>query len=1340
MAGNTTRSEATQSFFVYVKDGNTGVIRRVAIPGDVQIGLEGRPAELQLFGRLSLASKTYAIDGVNKGKIGITNDDTVVALTLQETPLSGRITCTLPPAPRNGQIHFIKDFSGTAGTVPIDIVPSPGTTIDNTTVKTLVDPYGSLALIWLQGQWRMLVAGLGSSGGSGAPTNASYVTINSESSLTAERRLTGSANILMTDNGPGATVSLDLSQILGGGAGTFTYATVTVDSFGRVTSISNGATPSPGGASYITAQAESGLSNERVMSGGLGTVVNDNGTTFNVAINPSIVPLLNASNTFLQPNTFSSGLTGSLQRLPSGVTYLVGIGGITITTGSNGQVFISGSSGGSGGSGGSTATVDPNAAFVLTTLTGSVPSGRKLTAGPGVTVQDGGPGGNITIGVTPLSSQSALAYNGFCSGSLLFNATTWTDFHVVPSNFTDTIQNGITRSGSMFTVDQTGLYHFHSFFNVWSSGVEYYGFRLSGSNGTLLQRTSAANTGSGAPILQGIVQLDSGTTFKLQYCAKTSGGSPSTWNVNDPLDGENMRTGEISIFRIADPITVNQTVNQTVNTGATIGDTDWVTLFDVDFTTQPSSNFTTDSDSNSLAGYSWITQNMVNADSIGVVPGVGLVLDPNGNSSDQYTNVYTAPSIILPLSRALPEYRQEDYEIRLWGLIEVTGSNQNYEMIRIGLARYPFQNGSTTQFFNSVAKGYNNGSITWHDRFWVGTVTTVPSTLGNSTNAFCLHQKALTESDLFVAITSPTASFPQHPTSADGYKLSSHQREYGLFATPITGSSDLAVHAEVITVNTSNSFQATIRRLKLQYRKRLLTFSGSFGTTVNGSGSSGGGDPGASYLTITNTGSLTNERRLLAGYGLNLQDGGPNDAAILSFAGSLSGSGIAGINISGSGTPIAGNPYSNLNFTGAGVSVTPAGNGVATINIPGASGSPGGAGEVSASYVVLGLTSSLANERVLTAGAGITITDNGPNSTVVISTTAAQSALGSAYTGYTTASVWWNATGSWTPFTSATLGHFVDTIQRNVTRNGTEFTVHESGSYYFHASFNVYGNDAYVTLRLSGSSGIVLQRATYRSNPTDQTPATLDGVFDATPGSIWRLEYISSGTVFAWTASNPLSGGDNMRTGEVSMFRATAPTQEPTGGSGSDVSASYITISNTGSLPNERALTAGYGISIQDGGANDKVIISFTGNLSASGGGGGGGLPKQDHLAIVAGYQQVDQAVFQGIGAFEFNPTGPETMAPSGSTTYTAYFQPIVEIYPTGTIAEVRLYNLTTNAVVTNSTLTGSSLTPQRLRSLNLSGSLPAGSNLYEMQMRVTTAGGSNRATCKGAKLFVTWS
>ncbi len=51
------------------------------------------------------------------------------------------------------------------------------------------------------------------------------------------------------------------------------------------------------------------------------------------------------------------------------------------------------------------------------------------------------------------------------------------------------------------------------------------------------------------------------------------------------------------------------------------------------------------------------------------------------------------------------------------------------------------------------------------------------------------------------------------------------------------------------------------------------------------------------------------------------------------------------------------------------------------------SGGGGGGAPTNASYVVLGLNGTLTNERVLTAGSGITITDAGPGSTVTIAAT-----------------------------------------------------------------------------------------------------------------------------------------------------------------------------------------------------------------------------------------------------------------------------------------------------------------------------------------------------------------
>ena len=414
MAGNTTRSEATQSFFVFVRDNNTGVIKKVAIPGDVQIGLEGAPAELNLLGRLAVSAKTYTIDNVNKGVIGISNNDTVVALSLVVTPLDGRIRVTLPPTPRDGQLHFIKDLTGKADQVPIDIFPSRGLTIDGSTSKTLNDPFGSLALVWLTGQWRILVAGIGASGGAGGSTASSYITINPEPTLTNERRLTVSSNLVMTDNGPNATVNLNLSQILGAGnQGTYQYATVTVDAFGRVTGISAGTPGAATTAGFLTAGAEPGLPNRRVMSGGLGTTVTDGGAgnSFAFHVDPNIVPILNAANTFLQPNKFNTGLSGSLTQLVNGTAYIIGIGGIAVTTNSLGQVIISGSSGftitGSGDIGvsqvgsiytiSSSAGAHTHAAYLQLSSSVLNPRARLFTASGGTSMFDLGAGSTLTV-------------------------------------------------------------------------------------------------------------------------------------------------------------------------------------------------------------------------------------------------------------------------------------------------------------------------------------------------------------------------------------------------------------------------------------------------------------------------------------------------------------------------------------------------------------------------------------------------------------------------------------------------------------------------------------------------------------------------------------------------------------------------------------------------------------------------------------------------------------------------------------------------------------------------------------------------------------------------------
>lgn len=224
-----TLTEALSSFFVYVNDTNTGKITRVAIPGDTQIGMVGNPAELMLTGRISFNTTQYFTDNVNKGVILTSNNDTIIGINLDVVPVNGQITVTLPANPRQGQVHYVMDMTGTSQTVPIYVYPAlPGQTIDNSNVSILEFNYSSLVLCWLNGQWRTLATGahgginnVVGEGGTTAEIVSNIVTIsssiyanpsssylmasasNGDSPTSRYVAAVAQSGIQITDNGPG---------------------------------------------------------------------------------------------------------------------------------------------------------------------------------------------------------------------------------------------------------------------------------------------------------------------------------------------------------------------------------------------------------------------------------------------------------------------------------------------------------------------------------------------------------------------------------------------------------------------------------------------------------------------------------------------------------------------------------------------------------------------------------------------------------------------------------------------------------------------------------------------------------------------------------------------------------------------------------------------------------------------------------------------------------------------------------------------------------------------------------------------------------------------------------
>jgi hypothetical protein len=113
---------------------------------------------------------------------------------------------------------------------------------------------------------------------------------------------------------------------------------------------------------------------------------------------------------------------------------------------------------------------------------------------------------------------------------------------------------------------------------------------------------------------------------------------------------------------------------------------------------------------------------------------------------------------------------------------------------------------------------------------------------------------------------------------------------------------------------------------------------------------------------------------------------------------SVTGTSVFTGGLSGSLTTLAnGNSYL---VAGSNVTITSASNGSVTISSTGGSGT----GDNAASYLVLSATASLTNERVLTAGPGITFVDGGAGNTLIISASAPRYQFVGPYTATTSTS------------------------------------------------------------------------------------------------------------------------------------------------------------------------------------------------------------------------------------------------------------------------------------------------------------------------------------------------
>jgi len=253
--------------------------------------------------------------------------------------------------------------------------------------------------------------------------------------------------------------------------------------------------PGDPNASYVVLALTGSLAAERVLTAGTGVLIVDGGPEGPVTVNidNSVVATLTGS-IFSGDVIFQGGLSGSLQQLSDGTSYLLAGDNITITSSSAGAVTISSTA--TGGAGG-----DPDASYLVLSTTASLSNERDFTPGTGLSATDAGADSTYTLSI----NDSVVA---------TVSGTTFTGDVSVPNLFSSgVVTASLGLSGSLTRlVDGTSYLTAGDNITIASASNGAITIASTAAAGTMSAFTASADTGTPQTIKDGNTLLLSGGT------------------------------------------------------------------------------------------------------------------------------------------------------------------------------------------------------------------------------------------------------------------------------------------------------------------------------------------------------------------------------------------------------------------------------------------------------------------------------------------------------------------------------------------------------------------------------------------------------------------------------------------------------------------------------------------------------------------------------------------------------------------------------------------------------------------------------------------------------------